>query len=432
VDVTLKDGVPYCRVTKDPMNQVYASWLCTIAGACRNLIWSNNRERIGDMVETALGVCRLVDEYVDTLGYLIGDPNSMCGRIEASIQTFLESGFEKRYQFGTGTPSKSKKKRVDYSQEVRYTAEQMSAPIITIEDVIGPKQRRKIFSEPSPDAVPSPVPMETEESPEDESPVELRVCNQCDSGKMLTDCLCDASSAFRSIRDRLRAKRSTPDQWLAALSTVEHFCKNKRHKIAHSQREEQTSTAPGDVNMPKSGEEVISSSSPGYAHGGTSKSPGEAISSEQTGDPSASGAVPRPKAKTVSRQSLSSVIMEQRDFDTNENGQKYASIGPRTLLNFEYDCNRTQGGKVCDFGIQRVSENKPEIRFGPTTNEDEGWCSLGRRKLSINNRVTVINADRDLLNVTFTDSRFRNWTYANYHHRDLQDLSKLFSGFLRH
>ena len=79
-----------------------------------------------------------------------------------------------------------------------------------------------------------------------------------------------------------------------------------------------------------------------------------------------------------------------------------------------------------------MSENKPEVRFGPTTNIDEGWCQLGSRKLSPNNRVTVFNADKELLNVTFSDTRFANWTYARYHHRDLQDLSKFFAGFLRH
>ena len=75
VDIThSKNGVVRCRMTMDPMNQVYASWLCTIAGEVRVIIWSNNRERIRDMVEAALGFCRLVDEYVDTLGRLLGDP----------------------------------------------------------------------------------------------------------------------------------------------------------------------------------------------------------------------------------------------------------------------------------------------------------------------------------------------------------------------
>ena len=188
-------------------------------------------------------------------------------------------------------------------------------------------------------------------------PLELRVCNQCESGKIVAECPCEDSSAFHSMRERLCAKRSTPDEWLTALSTVEQFCKSKRQKIAHTQKGESASTTTGDVNMPKSGEEAISSSSPGFEHGGTSKSSGEAISSEHTGVPSAAGDLPRkPKAKSAPRQSLTSVITEQRDFDTNESGQKYSSIGPRTLLNFEYECKRTQGGNVCDFGIQRVAE----------------------------------------------------------------------------
>ena len=175
--------------------------------------------------------------------------------------------------------------------------------------------------------------------------------------------------------------------------------------------------------MPKSGEEAISSSSPGFEHGGTSKGSGEAISSEHTGVPSAAGdLLQKPKAKSAPRQSLTSVITEQRDFDTSESGQKYSSIGPGTLLNFEYECKRTQGGNVCDFGIQRVSQNKPEARFGPSTNPDEGWCNLGSPKLSPANSVTVFNADTDLLTVTFADPRFANWTTRPHKGIDLQDL----------
>ncbi len=79
-------GYPYSRLTMDPMNQTYAAWLVTIAGDRRSELYSNNRERLGDMSEVALGICWLIDEYPDGLGHLLVDPNGMWGRIEESIR----------------------------------------------------------------------------------------------------------------------------------------------------------------------------------------------------------------------------------------------------------------------------------------------------------------------------------------------------------
>ncbi len=69
VDVTHNSlGAMYCRATMDSNNQVYASWLCTIAGDSSNRLWSNNRERLGDMVEAALGLLKLIDEKHEIAG----------------------------------------------------------------------------------------------------------------------------------------------------------------------------------------------------------------------------------------------------------------------------------------------------------------------------------------------------------------------------
>ena len=58
-----QNGKAYSRLTFDPCNQIYAAWLVTIAGNRAKEIWGNNRERLGDMVECALALCWLVDEF---------------------------------------------------------------------------------------------------------------------------------------------------------------------------------------------------------------------------------------------------------------------------------------------------------------------------------------------------------------------------------
>ncbi len=104
-----KNGTAFCRASMDPMNQVYAGWYCALAGTARSKVWSNNRERLGDMVETALGFLKLTDEYVNTLGWLIGDPNSMSNRIEQSIRMFLDSDSQRHFVLGKGRPAKGKR-----------------------------------------------------------------------------------------------------------------------------------------------------------------------------------------------------------------------------------------------------------------------------------------------------------------------------------
>ncbi len=48
-------GTAFCRMSMDPMNQVYAGWLVTIAGKMTCNLGTTKREKLGDMVETALG-----------------------------------------------------------------------------------------------------------------------------------------------------------------------------------------------------------------------------------------------------------------------------------------------------------------------------------------------------------------------------------------
>ncbi len=77
-------------VDHGPGNQIYAAWLCTISGVHRDKINSNHRERIGDRVENALGICRIIDEYPRDLAFILGDPNGMWSRMEESIRLFIE------------------------------------------------------------------------------------------------------------------------------------------------------------------------------------------------------------------------------------------------------------------------------------------------------------------------------------------------------
>ncbi len=70
------EGKAYSILTLDPCNKVYAAWLVTIAGDQAKNIWSNNRERLGDVVECALALCWMIDEYPQDLGHLLVDPKA--------------------------------------------------------------------------------------------------------------------------------------------------------------------------------------------------------------------------------------------------------------------------------------------------------------------------------------------------------------------
>ncbi len=144
-----KNGVAFCRVSMDPMNRVYAGWLVAIAGTARSNIWSNKREKLGYMAETALGLLKLIDENVRSLGRLVGDPNSMSNRIEQSLRIFLESDSQRFFTFGKGRPAKGKRqpRREEYQQEIADEIDEMASAVITIEDVLGPFQTRKSFSD---------------------------------------------------------------------------------------------------------------------------------------------------------------------------------------------------------------------------------------------------------------------------------------------
>ena len=120
--------------------------------------------------------------------------------------------------------------------------------------------------------------------------------------------------------------------------------------------------------------EVISASTTEGIPAGSSKSGAGAIPTSHTG---ASSSIPtQPKAKAAPRQFLRDIVWAQRDFETAEDGQKYVNKGPATLSGFLYESKRAQG-TIQDFGIERVSNNEEEVRYGPTVS-NENFLHFGK------------------------------------------------------
>jgi hypothetical protein len=133
----------------DPMNHVYAGWLCTIAEKSRTEIHSNHRERVGDMVEAALGLCRLVDEYHHDLGFLLNEPRGMQVRIEMSIRYCLEQNYQSRFGFGKGKLKRARNHDGQENIQKRcYASKRLEPSSIVFDDVLGDNQTLKIFAEP--------------------------------------------------------------------------------------------------------------------------------------------------------------------------------------------------------------------------------------------------------------------------------------------
>ncbi len=116
-------------------------------------------------------------------------------------------------------------------------------------------------------------------------------------------------------------------------------------------------------------------------------------------------------------------MLAQRRFDTAEDGQTYRSKGPHNLIAFQYECERELGNVFNDPGIQLVSTNQPEVRYGTSNNHSESWCGLVRQKLQPANITIVVNCDYKLLTAVFSDPRYANWIKPNYRGHDLTLLS---------
>ena len=219
------------------------------------------------MVETALGLLKLIDENTRLLEHLVGDPNSMSNRIEQSIRMFIEADHQRFFKFSKHRPCKGARqpRRKEYKGEVDEELDVMDSSIITIEDVLGPLQTRKIFHEeyfnvPDPDAVMTAV-------SEEEDPFEKRACKLCNTGKTLSTCECEACSAWRMLGDKLSMKHTIA--WTNTLEVIENFCKRQR-----------------TMERQYAGSGAIPGSASSASHGETSKSGVGAIPTSHPGTPS--------------------------------------------------------------------------------------------------------------------------------------------------
>jgi hypothetical protein len=100
VDVwrTVANGRDYFLATQDPMNGVYASWIYNLL---KTQGYYNKWERLGELVETGLGVLYLATFFPEDLACIIMEPGVMWRRLETSM-TFRVN-WPDTPSFGTST-----------------------------------------------------------------------------------------------------------------------------------------------------------------------------------------------------------------------------------------------------------------------------------------------------------------------------------------
>ena len=79
----------------------------------------------------------------------------------------------------------------------------------------------------------------------------------------------------------------------------------------------------------------------------------------------------------VQREFFRDILLERRRFDEAEDGQRYANKGPATLSAFKAETKEAQG-HVQDWGMDVVSQNGYEPRYGPKQNREEYFTTLRR------------------------------------------------------
>ena len=165
--------------------------------------------------------------------------------------------------------------------------------MITMEDVPGPVQTRKIVSDKDPadkDIVMTP-------SSDEEGPPGQPSCKQCNNGKTLLTCDCCACAAWRALSDQLVNKR--PSSWPCALDVLENLCKRQR-----------------TVEEQHAGSGVIPGAASADPHGETSKSDAGVIPTPHTGAPSSSAAQPKANAAPNPRHLTKAMTCNRRRVDT--------------------------------------------------------------------------------------------------------------------
>ncbi len=362
----------------------------------------------------------------------------MSNSIEQSIRMFLDSDSQRFFTFSKHRPAKGQRqpRREAYKYEVDDELDDMDSSVITIEDVLGPSQTRKIFSDGDvPVAMPDAVMTQVSD---DEAPHGQRSCKLCNTGDTLMTCNCEACEAWRVLGNQLAMKRSVP--WTNALDVIERFCKRQRTvegqysepgvipgSASAAPREETSKGGVGEIPTPHPGAPSFSAAS----HDKTSKSGVGEIPTSPPGESSSAAEQPEERAEPVPKHLFKDILLNQRRFDEAEDGTKYANRGPPTLRAFSAETKEAQG-HVQDWGMDIISQNCYEHRYGPKQNPEEYFTTIGRYKQSPYNTVVIIDCDQDLLAVKFRQSHFDNWTGVRYSKSRLNDLSRFYSGFLRH
>ena len=69
------DNSLFYQSVQDLSNYAYATWLQACAREAKIGLPSNNQEKLGDMVEAALGLCHLASRYPDDFQDILAEPN---------------------------------------------------------------------------------------------------------------------------------------------------------------------------------------------------------------------------------------------------------------------------------------------------------------------------------------------------------------------
>ena len=164
---------------------------------------------------------------------MLRDPNGMWGRMETSIRLSMENELKKHFTLSLRKIPMAKTHRWtgSYDQAVLDAYHELKTPVVVTQDVLGPDQRR--FSvDPNDD---EDVQMMTGTvEPEGAEDLEvhslMQVCPQCDSGSIIANCDCSASTAFRSFRTSMLRKRPTRASWESTIDTTMEFLYSQEAK----------------------------------------------------------------------------------------------------------------------------------------------------------------------------------------------------------
>ena len=322
---------------------------------------------------------------------------------------------------------------------------ELQRPVVTVQNILGPKQER--FKRVLPRE--ADVEMQGPDLPTVDimdTPLLCLECTQCDSGMLTANCDCTSAIAYRSVTTLLSRKRSRKADWEETFSKINDFITAKRQQMSSSDWEESPSS-PTASNEPSGVAGGIPASPgggtggiPASLGGGTGEIPAPPESAEQKKDerPQSSagqGETSEPPLKRIKHTDFVLVdqqIHDLRSFRHNAEGVAWEHIGMTPVSAFYTHCMEVQGPSE-DPGIQLISDNEFEIQFNKSSisRSYQLWTPIGKYKWH-ENSVKVLDCNFRLFRTKFTeqfDTCWNNYAYPGY---VLKSLSRFFSGFLRH